>query len=345
MKFGSVPVEDADGAILARGVPFASLSKGISLGAGQIASLKALGVRDVVVARLGDADIAEDQAAMQLAQTLVPDADGQGVRLTLAKTGRVNVMAHRAGLVMLDVDRITAMNRIDPMITVATLPHLKRVTAGVMLATIKIISYGVARSALDQACAAIAPQAVEQSGGFAMSIRPAVLKTATLIETHHPGQRPQPKGRRSLDERMDRLGCILIETLDVPHEEGAIADAIAKAGGQIIFVLTASATSDANDLGPTALRRAGGELHHYGMPVDLGNLMFTGTYGGNPQGASNGERPVIGLPGCARSPALNGADWVMERIICGVPVTDDDITAMGVGGLLKEIPDRGQSRG
>ena len=53
---------------------------------------------------------------------------------------------------------------------------------------------------------------------------------------------------------------------------------------------------------------------------------------------------MVGLPGCARSPALNGADWVLERLACGLAVTDDDIAAMGVGGLLKEIPIRPQLR-
>jgi len=71
------------------------------------------------------------------------------------------------------------------------------------------------------------------------------------------------------------------------------------------------------------------------MPVDPGNLLFLG---------SLGTTPVIGLPGCVRSPALNGADWVMERLICGLPVTAADIAGMGVGGLLKEIPTRGRLR-
>jgi molybdenum cofactor cytidylyltransferase len=71
------------------------------------------------------------------------------------------------------------------------------------------------------------------------------------------------------------------------------------------------------------------------MPVDPGNLLFLGALG---------HCPVVGLPGCARSPALNGADFVLERLICGVPVTGRDIMAMGVGGLLKEIPTRPQPR-
>lgn len=51
------------------------------------------------------------------------------------------------------------------------------------------------------------------------------------------------------------------------------------------------------------------------------------------------------MPGTARSPALSGIDWVLERIVCGVPVSAQDIASMGVGGLLKEIPSRPQPRG
>jgi molybdenum cofactor cytidylyltransferase len=71
------------------------------------------------------------------------------------------------------------------------------------------------------------------------------------------------------------------------------------------------------------------------MPVDPGNLLFLG---------HRGDTPVIGLPGCARSSALNGADWVLSRVICGVDVTPRDIAGMGVGGLLKEIVTRPQPR-
>ena len=83
------------------------------------------------------------------------------------------------------------------------------------------------------------------------------------------------------------------------------------------------------------MRAAGGQGEAFGMPVDPGNLLFFGDVAG---------KPVIGLPGCARSPALNGADWVLERLICGETLTQADISAMGVGGLLKEIPTRPRPR-
>lgn len=329
MKFGEVPLAEAHGTILAHSVPHAALSKGITLGAGHLASLQAIGHKTVTVAQLEDEDVGEDEAAMALAKALVPDAEAQGVRLSKASKGRVNVMSMRAGLVQLDANRINALNRIDPMITIATLPDLTRVVAGVMLATIKIISYGVAKTNLDAACAVVAAP-------FALRLRTAVLTKASLIETKHPGTKAQPKGRRVLEERMDRLGCDLVETIDVPHEQSAISGAIIRALGEVVFILTASATSDANDVAPTALIAAGGRMDHFGMPVDPGNLLFIGAHT---------DRPVIGLPGCARSPALNGADWVIERVMCGLPVGADQISAMGVGGLLKEIPERGRARG
>jgi molybdenum cofactor cytidylyltransferase len=71
------------------------------------------------------------------------------------------------------------------------------------------------------------------------------------------------------------------------------------------------------------------------MPVDPGNLMLIGRLHG---------QAVIGAPGCARSPKENGFDWVLMRLLAGLPVSRADITGMGVGGLLMEIVTRPQPR-
>jgi molybdenum cofactor cytidylyltransferase len=57
-----------------------------------------------------------------------------------------------------------------------------------------------------------------------------------------------------------------------------------------------------------------------------------------------GGHPVLGAPGCARSPKENGFDWVLMRLLAGLPVPREDITGMGVGGLLMEIVTRPQPR-
>ena len=57
-----------------------------------------------------------------------------------------------------------------------------------------------------------------------------------------------------------------------------------------------------------------------------------------------GAVPVLGLPGCVRTPKLNGCDWVMQRLLAGLDVSAADIRALGIGGLLAEIPSRPQPR-
>jgi molybdenum cofactor cytidylyltransferase len=326
MKFGPVPLDEALGAILAHShaVPDGRLRKGAPLTEADIARLRAAGETAVVVARLEPGDVSEDQAAARVAATLVPDAAERGLRLTTAATGRVNFYATGPGVLQIDTAAIARVNAVDPMITVATLPQFSRVAERVMAGTVKIIAYGVPDASV----------AAAEAVGAALAVRPPVFSTATLIETRI-GEGDPEKGEAALRGRLAPLGVALTGTVTVPHRTEAIAEAIAGSSGEVVLILTASATSDPQDVGPSAVRAAGGAVTRFGMPVDPGNLLFLGEVGG---------RPVIGLPGCARSPALNGADWVLERIVCGVPVGDADIAGMGVGGLLKETAARGRPR-
>lgn len=345
MRFGEVDLDEAEGAILAHSVmpqtegralssegmaadAPARFRKGLILGPGQIAALRAAGITRVMAARLDPGDVVEDSAAARLAAALVPDPERAGLTVSTAFTGRVNLNATGPGIAEIDVAAIHAMNRIDPAITLATLPPLARVDKGLLVGTVKIISYAVAEPALDQACAVARD---------ALRVRPVVLRSAGLILTEVPGfpDKLTEKGRLAIDGRLRALGMTLAHHRVVAHDETAIAGALADMPGDLLLILTASATSDLYDTAPQALRRAGGVVARFGMPVDPGNLLFHGRLG---------PRPVIGLPGCARSPALNGADWVLERIACGLQISDDDIAAMGVGGLLKEIPIRPHPR-
>ena len=330
MFFGEVALESAAGAILAHSEEVAGgrLRKGLILGAAEIAALRATGRDVVTVARLDVGDVGEDAAAARLAAALVPDPAGQGLLPGTAFTGRVNLNATGPGVVELDVAAIHRLNLVDPAVTLATLPPLHRVTKGQLVGTVKIIAYGVPEAALMAACADVAG---------AVRVRPVVMESAGLILTEIAGSDPKlaAKGKRAMEARLRALGMRLSAAVTVPHDTAAIAAALRGLPGDIAMILTGSATSDLQDTAPQAVRAAGGEVFRFGMPVDPGNLLFHGRQGG---------RPVIGLPGCARSPALNGADWVLERYACGLQVSDADIAAMGVGGLLKEIPLRPQLR-
>jgi molybdenum cofactor cytidylyltransferase len=332
MRFGPVALGDASGAVLAHSVRAGEvrLRKGLILTSDHLGTLRGAGIEQVTVLRLDPGDVHENTAAERLARALVPDPVASGLRLATAFTGRVNILADGPGVVVLDVAAIERFNRVHPMITIATVPPFQQMTAGGMVATIKIISYAVPGDEVARAAAA-APAALWLAG--------PVFASAGLVVTEIPGGPSSDKGIRAIAGRVEALGMELAQIVVVPHDRAALAGALAEVAGDMVLILTGSATSDPDDVAPAALRAAGGQVERFGMPVDPGNLLFLGDLG-----ARADTRPVVGLPGCVRSPALNGADWVLSRVACGITVTGDDIAGMGVGGLLKEIPTRPMPR-
>lgn len=326
MKFGEVPLSEAEGAVLAHSLRAGSrvLKKGSVLGAEDVAALAKAGVKDVIVARLEPGDLSEDASALRIAKAL----STEGLRAGPAATGRVNLISERAGLVRVDAARISAANAVDEGVTLATLPDLMRVAPDQLVATVKIIPYGVAEAYVERSVRAL--------GNDAIRVLPFRGGRARLVMTRTPGFKDSllEKGEAVARARLEVLGYDLGSVTIVSHEAGAVAAAL-EGGADLTLILGASATSDREDVAPAGVLRAGGVIERFGMPVDPGNLLFLGRLNGH---------PVVGLPGCARSPALNGADWVLERLAAGLDVTDADIAAMGVGGLLKEMPDRPHPR-
>ncbi|MEO9651676.1 MAG: molybdopterin-binding protein [Roseobacter sp.] len=328
MKFGPVDLDQAKGAILAHSVRLTQggrLRKGRKLDAKDLEALEESGFSQVTVARLDENDVHEDDAAETLARAFAPDPSGLGLECSKAFTGRVNLLAAGPGVVKLDVAAIEAVNCIHPMITIATVPPYQQMQTGGMVATIKIISYAVPQADLNAAC---------ELANAAIRVCGPVLETVRLIVSDIPGG-PGDKGWRAIADRVQAFGLEMAPPVVVEHSVEALAAVLNRETSDLTLVLTGSATSDIEDVAPQAVRVAGGQVDYFGMPVDPGNLLFLGALN---------DKPVIGLPGCARSPALNGADWIMARIICGISVTGADIAGMGVGGLLKEIPSRPQPR-
>lgn len=328
MKFGPVEIGLAEGGVLAHSVALGGrrrLRKGRVLTESDIAALAGAGIDVISIARLDANDVPENEAAAALAAALVPDPEAQHLKVGAAFTGRVNLAASGPGVVLIDPDAVHAANMVNPAITIATVKPYQQMATGGMVATIKIISYAVPKDDLDKVCA-LAEQAI--------SLAPPVIRSVGLIITDIDGG-AGAKGQKAIANRVAALGLTLDDPVRVPHDESKLAQALINSSSVLTLILTGSATSDSSDVAPNALRMAGGRVARFGMPVDPGNLLFLGDLF---------DQPVIGLPGCARSPALNGADWVLARVICGIEVTDTDIAGMGVGGLLKEIPSRPQPR-
>ncbi|HXX06675.1 MAG TPA: molybdopterin-binding/glycosyltransferase family 2 protein [Pseudolabrys sp.] len=332
MKFGAVAIADALGATAVHSIREGDfvLKKGTRIGPAEIAALKAAGVKEIMVARLDQGDVSEDQAAADIAAVV----KGDGVRADRAFTGRCNLFAERAGVLVVEKDTIDSLNRIDEAITVATLSAYKPVVEGEMIATVKIIPFAVAKSARDQAVRAAG------KGKPVIRVAPYKVRKIGIVSTLLPGLSPKviEKTLRITTTRIAPAGATIVAERRVAHETQALMraiDEVLKAGAELVIVFGASAIADRRDVIPAAIEAVGGEIEHFGMPVDPGNLMLIGHVQG---------QAVLGAPGCARSPKENGFDWVLMRLLAGLPVSRADITGMGVGGLLMEIVTRPQPR-
>lgn len=332
MKFSRVPLDDAEGTLLAHSLHAkpGRLRKGHKLSVADVAALRAAGYGEVMAAALEPGEVGEDVAARRVAQA----AAGGDVRLSPPFTGRCNLLAGRGGIVVMDRARVERVNLVNEAVTIATLEPYAVVDDGQLIATVKVIPLGVPEEVLE-ACAAIAVD-----NGPLVDIAAFREHAVGLVLTRLPGMREGilDKTSATLTARLDTLGSHVAKEIRCAHTEDAVAAAIGEmiaAGCAPVLIFGASATIDRRDVVPAGIVRAGGGIDRFGMPVDPGNLLLL---------AHHGEVAILSLPGSARSPRLNGFDHVLQRLLAGVSVSASDISRMGVGGLLKEMPGRPQPR-
>lgn len=326
MIFGPTRLEDARGAVLGHTLrlgPGKVLKKGTVLDQAALTTLQGAGLREVIAARLEPGDVPEDEAADRMANAVM----GPLLARSRAATGRVNLFAETAGLLAVDAGVVNRLNGLDESLTIATLPPWTPVAAREMVATIKVIPFAVPGPVLGVA------ELLTKQTAPPIRLHPFRPLKVGLVLTELPGikESVMEGAVEATRHRVEALCGTLLPHERCRHETAPIADALnrlRRAGAQVLLVAGASAVVDRRDVGPSAIVRAGGQIEHFGMPVDPGNLICLGRID---------DIPALVLPGCARSPKLNGIDWVLQRLFAGLKVAPADVMGMGVGGLLKEI--------
>jgi molybdenum cofactor cytidylyltransferase len=302
------------------------IRKGSVLDETAVTALREAGRGEVIVARLEPGDVPEDIAADRLAQPLLSPL----LARSRAATGRVNLAAEVPGMLRVDTAMINRLNTIDESLTIGTLPDYAVVAPKDLVATVKIIPFSVPGNVLAVA------EALARQSGSPLTLYPFHHLKVGLVITELPGLKDSvtEKTVAATEQRVTQLTGSLLPPVRTPHEKAPIAKALESLisdGADLLLVVGASAVVDRRDVGPAGIDRAGGEILHFGMPVDPGNLICLGRIG---------TKPALVLPGCARSPKLNGIDFVLTRLFAGQPVGGAEIMRMGVGGLLKEIDTR-----
>src|SRR3954462_7515904 len=227
MKFGAVPPREAEGAIAVHSIRIDgfTLKKGTLIGKSEIAALETARISEIVVARLEPGDISEDIAAAEIAAAVA----GEGVHVDRAFTGRANLFAHEAGVLVVNKSGVDALNDVDPAITFATLEAYAPVVAGKMIATVKIIPFAVSGEARDKAVAAA------RAAKPIIRIAPFKVRKVGIISTVLPGLADKviEKTLRVTAERLAPPGPEIVAGKLVPHDPKALAkalDEVLKAG-------------------------------------------------------------------------------------------------------------------
>jgi molybdenum cofactor cytidylyltransferase len=337
MKFGPVSLAEAEGRILGHNIAGPdgrrALRKGKPLTAGDLELLRQLGRSVVYVAKVEPGDVDENTAAWRIAQAIA----GGGVRLTGPATGRVNLYATSLGLVRVAVAPLTQLNSLTG-ITLATLPTHAAVNEGKMVATIKILPYALAEATVQQA------ERIGTAEGPLIHLTPLQPRSVGLILSGSPSaqERIVHSFETALRQRLEALGSTITQVDFVPLEdeggENELVEIIRRQAAvdlDMIILAGETAIMDRHDMAPRAVERAGGEVTCFGAPVDPGNLLML---------AYLDQTPILGAPGCARSPKDNIIDLVLPRLLAGDRLTQADIIAFGHGGLLEDVPERPMPR-
>jgi molybdopterin biosynthesis enzyme len=283
--------------------------------------LQSLGREQVYVAVLADDDVDENEAARRLGNLL----GGPGLTATSATTGRVNLIAEQPGLLKVNIEGLLAFND-TPGITLATLAANTVVQPKTMAGTIKIIPYGVPVVHLTAA------EQIAQAYGPLVVVAPFIMKRAVLITTGSESAQAKVTGdfTPALQGRLADYGASMLAGPYVPETEAAISRALnwalEEAAAELVLVAGETSIMDDDDITPRAIKAMGGEIVHYGMPVEPGNLLLLAYWR---------NIPIVGAPGCARSRSYNVVDRVLPRLAAGERLTRRDLIALGHGGLLK----------
>jgi molybdopterin biosynthesis enzyme len=348
MKFGPVSVEAAEGKILGHNIAGAdgrrALRKGRPLTAADVATLQQLGRQVVYVAELEPGDVEENTAAWRVAQAV----SGKGIRLSGPSTGRVNLLATQLGMLRVDATRLIQLNACEGITLATLLTHTavglsasgksSPLTGRKMVGTVKILPFAVPEQTIEAA------EALATQNGPLLWIDPLPKRKVALILSGSPTaeRRIRHGFIPPLRERLEALDAELCAVEFVPLEdergEGELAEALQQqttAGMELVILAGETAIMDRYDITPRAIERAGGEVVCFGAPVDPGNLLLL---------AYQGAVPVLGAPGCVRSPKANIVDWVLPRLLVGDRLSHADIFSLGHGGLLEDVEERPMPR-
>lgn len=261
------------------------------------------------------------------AEILRQICQGENMHATPPKEGKVELIADIDGLLLVDLERLRAVNSLGEMM-VATRPGGFPVKKGDKLCGTRVIPLVIEKEKMERA---------RQAAGDAplltlLPIKPKRYGVVTTGSEVFKG-RIRDSFTPVIQEKMAEYGCEMTahETLGDDHEKITAAINAMLAQGCEMVLCTGGMSVDPDDRTPLAIRNTGARVVSYGAPV-LPGAMFMLAYTGD-------GRPVCGLPGCVMYARRTIFDLALPRLLADVPVTAQWLAGLGHGGLCLNCPE------
>lgn len=243
------------------------------------------------------------------------------------KEGKIELTAAIDGLLKIDTERLQAINSLGEMM-IATRHGNFPVKKGDKIAGTRIIPLIIAKEKMEQAVALAGDKPL-------MDILPYQHRKAGVVTTGNEvfHGRIQDTFGPVIFEKLKEYDVDILGQTICDDDPGRISKAIndfIDAGADLICC-TGGMSVDPDDTTPSAIKASGADIVSYGAPV-LPGAMFLLAY------HQNRHVPILGLPGCVMYAKRTIFDLVLPRIMAGETLTQEDLSALGHGGLCLSCP-------
>jgi len=295
----------------------AAFRKGHVVVAEDIPVLLSLGKDNLFVWEAQEGMLHENEAA----QILYNLCAGKNMRPSEVKEGKIEVIADCDGVFLVDTQRMRAVNSLGEMM-IATRHGGFPVQKGEKLAGTRVIPLIISerKMARAQALAGDAPL---------LALHEFVPKKGAIICTGNEVFYGRIKDNFSpvVVQKVEEYGAHIFQTITAPDSPEKITAAILDAiqNGADMVVCTGGMSVDPDDRTPLAIKNTGATVVSHGAPVLPGSMFMLAYH--------DGKVPILGLPGCVMYTKRTIFDLVLPKLMAGLPISPDELSALGHGGL------------
>ena len=264
----------------------------------------------------------EDEAA----EILRSICQNENMHATAPKEGKIELIADIDGLLLVDLERLRAINSLGDMMIAARHSGFM-VKKGDKLCGTRVIPLVIAKERMEQAQLLAGDEPIMRL----VPVRPRKYGLVTTGNEVFYG-RIEDTFSPVVQAKLAEFGCEMAAhvILNDDHEKitAAINDMLAQ--GCEMVLCTGGMSVDPDDKTPLAIKNTGANIVSYGAPV-LPGAMFLVSY-------SQDGRPVCGLPGCVMYAKRTIFDLVLPYLVTNTPITKQWLAGLGSGGLCLNCP-------